>query len=151
MLDGSGRRTADGSRHVGRAVRGKDDAGRARRLGAPADRAEIARVGDLVETDDERLRRGRQLKGIGVAVRLAQREYALMIGGTGCGGQVALGLDLHARAAVAEPWLGAERPLAGPELEHLASPAKRLPNRAATIDLLADHCFGTSWEPSVPP
>ena len=43
VLDGSRGRAADGGGHARRAVRGHDDAGRARALRAAADRAEVAR------------------------------------------------------------------------------------------------------------
>ena len=59
VLDGAGRGLADGRRHLGGAALGDHDAGRAGALGRAADRAEVLRVLDLVERDDQRLARRR--------------------------------------------------------------------------------------------
>ena len=55
VLDGAGRGLADRGRHLGGAALGDHDAGRAGALGGAADRAEVLRVLDLVERDDQRL------------------------------------------------------------------------------------------------
>ena len=55
VLDRPRGRAADGRRHAGRLVRGQHDAGRPRALGAARDGAEVARIGDLVEADEQRL------------------------------------------------------------------------------------------------
>ena len=78
------------------AVRRKDDAGRARALRAAADGAEVARIADLVEAGDQRpLARG-ELVRVGVAVRLAPGEDALVVAGLGGFGQGPVGLHLKA-------------------------------------------------------
>ena len=55
VLDRAGRRLADRRRDLGRAALRQDDAGRARALGGAADRAEVLRVLDLVERDQQRV------------------------------------------------------------------------------------------------
>src|SRR5207247_4695276 len=88
------------------------------------------------------------LISVRVAVGLAEGENALMVAGSCCLGQVPLGLDLGSDPGtrLAEPWLGLERALGDPELEHPARPAQRLAHGAAAVDLLARH-LGTSWKP----
>jgi hypothetical protein len=68
-----------------------------------------------------------------------------VVASTGGIGQLALGLDLDAGPAVlAQPILGVQSALGRPELEDLARPAQRFPNRAPPVDLLRGHRFGTS-------
>src|SRR5207237_8211156 len=131
MLDRSGRCTADRRRDAGGAVGGHDDPGRSGALRAAADRPQVARVTDLVETGEERALDGGELVRVGVTVRLAPGEHALVVAGAGGLGQVALELDLDAglrRLAdprLAEPRIRFDGPLAAAELEELpiASPA----------------------------
>ena len=123
-----------------------DHAGRAGPFRAAGDRAEVAGVGDAVEADEQRARLPRQLEGVAISIRLDASDDALVVASTGGVGQLALGLDLDTRPAVlAQPLLGVQRALGRPELEHLARPAQRFPNRAPPVDLLRGHRFGTSW------
>ena len=57
---------------------GHDDAGRARGLGRAHDRAQIARIGDTVDGDEERLLRGQQRVEISRAQRRRHRDDTLM-------------------------------------------------------------------------
>jgi hypothetical protein len=70
VLDGVGGRLADGRRDLGGAALGQDHAGGADALRRPADRAQVLRVGDLVERDQDGLGRREQVRGVGIAVRL---------------------------------------------------------------------------------
>src|SRR5262245_40690348 len=62
-------------------------------------------------------------------------------------GELTLLVHVHAWA-FREPEQCGERPLARPELEHLAAAPQRLAHRIASIDELASHGFGTSTDPS---
>jgi hypothetical protein len=87
----------------------------------------------------------RELVGVRVAIGLDSCDDALVIAVADSFAQLALGLDLDARAAVlAEPGLGAERPLRRPELEHLARAPQRFPDRPSPVDLVRGHDRGTS-------
>src|SRR5207244_924828 len=82
-----------------------------------------------------------------VAVGLAPREDALVVARARCFAELALGLHLNSRSIrLAEPWLGLQRALARPELQHLPRTAHRLAHRPAAVQLLACH-FGTSSKP----
>src|SRR2546429_7435422 len=83
MLDRSGRCTADRRRDARGAVGGHDDPGRSGALRAAADRPQVARVADLVETGEERTLDGGELVRVGVAVRLAPGEHAPVVAGAG--------------------------------------------------------------------
>ena len=78
-------------------MRRHDDAGRAGALGAAADGAEVPRVADLVEAREQRPLRRRELVGVGVPVRLAPREHALVVARADRLAEVPLELDLDAR------------------------------------------------------
>src|SRR6185437_15537235 len=145
MLDRPGRGMAHGGGDPRRSVRGDDDAARPRSLGTADHSAEVAWVADLVEAREER-RRGRgELERVGVAERLAPRDDSLVVACTGSVRQVPLELRLYAGTLnVAQPGLAAHRPLARPQLEHLARAAHRLPHGAASVDELARHERGTS-------
>jgi hypothetical protein len=145
MLDGARRRAADRRGDARGAMRGDDDTRRARAFGAPADGAQVARIGNPVEADEQRLLLGGQLVPVGVAVRRALGDDALVIAGAGRLAQLALELHLHARPAVLQPRLGRERTLARPQLEHLTRAAERLSNSSPPVDLLRGHLRGTSW------
>src|SRR5437588_12190724 len=138
MLDRSGRCTADRRRDARGAVGGHDDPGRSGTLRAAADRAQVARVADLVETGEERTLDGGELVRVGVAVRLAPGEHALVVAGAGGLRQVALELDLNpGLGRLAEPRLRLDGPLGRSELDHLASAASDpLAHRPAPLDLL---------------
>ena len=119
-----------------RAVRGHDDAGRAGALRAPADRAEVARVGDLVEHGEQRpLARG-ELVRVGVAVRLDPRDDALVVARAGELAQLALERGAAASPPRATPPTATARSVAQ-QLEHLAPAAQRLADRAAAVDEVA--------------
>src|SRR6185436_12634721 len=79
MLDCTRGGTRDRRRHGGGAVCRNDDARRPRSLCAADHRAEIARVGDLVEAGEERALRRGELPAVGVLVGLAPGEYALVV------------------------------------------------------------------------
>src|SRR5437763_15841967 len=119
MLDRSGRCAADGRRDAGGAMGGDDDSGRSGALRAAADRPEVARVADLVEKGEERALDSGELVRVGVAVRLAPGEHALVVAGAGGLGQVAFELDLDAglrrlaEPRLAEPRLRLDGPLGG--------------------------------------
>ena len=150
MLDRARGGAADRRRHARGAVRRDDDARRARAFGAPADRAEVPRIAHLVETGEQRPVGRGQLVGVGVLVRLAPREHALVVARAGGLGDVLLELHLDARLRrLAQPGLALDRALGRPELEHLALAAERLAHGPAAVDLLARH-LGTSVGPSGP-
>ena len=83
MLDGAGRGLADGRGHGGRAPLGDHDPGRAGHLGRAADRAEVVRVLDLVEGDDQGVRVGEQRARIGVGIGIDLGDDALVVGRAG--------------------------------------------------------------------
>ena len=120
VLDRAGGGMADGGGDARRVVLGDDDARRAGPLGAAADRAEVVRVGHLVEADDQRPLAGGELPGVGVAVGLAEGDDALVVARPRLGGQRRLRPDLHPEPLdLAQPRLGAERALGDEELEDL--------------------------------
>ena len=75
-----------------------DDPGRPRSLRAADDRAEIARIGDLVEARDERAFVRGELPAVGVLVGLTPREHALVVARASCFAELALRLYLQTRA-----------------------------------------------------
>ena len=122
---------------------GNDHAGRAGALRAAADRAEVARVGDLVEHREQRpLGRG-ELVGVGVAVGLDARDDALVVARAGELAQLALGCEAGACAS-GEPRLRRDRALGREQLEHLAPSAQRLAHRPAAVDEVGAHRRRTS-------
>src|SRR5207244_8091371 len=142
-------RAAHGRSDGRRAMGGHDHAGRAGSFGAPADGTEIAGIGDLVETGQQRPLRAGELPRVRVAVRLAPGDDALVVACAGCLAELALSLDLNSRSIrLLQPCLGLERALGRPELEHLSPPAQGLPDGPAAVDLLARHRRRTSWKPS---
>src|SRR5439155_24951446 len=101
-----------------------DDARRAGPFGAPADRAEIVRVGDLVEAGEQRpLALGQRIR-VRVPIRVAKRDNSLVVPrGRGLG-EPALPDDLEPETPLlAQPRFGGERAFADEQLEHL--PASR--------------------------
>ena len=130
-------------------MRRHDHAGRPRSLGSAADGAEVVRIGDPVEADEERTRLSRELEGIRVPVWLAKSQHALVVASPGLLGQVPIGLGLgpDPRTWLLEPWLGGQGTLGHPELAHLAWAAKSLAHGPPAVDLLRGrgHFFGTSW------
>ena len=146
VLDSTGGRAANRGGHHRRAVRRDDHAGRACSFCAARHRAQVARIGDAIETDEQRARLPRELEGVRISIRLDARDDALVITSAGGVGQLPIGLDVDSRPPVlAQPLLGVERALGRPQLEHLARPAQRFPNRAPPVHLLGGHRFGTSW------
>ena len=141
VLDRAGRRAAHRRRHPRRPVRRQHDAGRAGAFGAPAHRPEVARVGDLVEADEERPVGRSQLVRVRVAVGLAAGDEALVLARAGELGQLPLRADLHAPPVQPRLPGGARR---REHLEHLAPAVERLPHRTPAVDKLAAHGRGTS-------
>src|SRR5439155_27235865 len=92
----------------------------------------------------------RQLVAVGVPVRLAAGEDALVVPRSGGVCQLPLGLDPYPPATVAKPRLRRQRPLGRTQLEHLAASAQGLANRAPHVDVLGDHRLGTSRKPGSP-
>jgi diguanylate cyclase (GGDEF)-like protein len=137
VLDRARRGAADGRRDARRSVRGQDDTGRPCPLGGPADGPEVPRIRDLVEAREQRALGSRELIGVRVPVRLAEREHALVVPRSSRLGQLPFGLDL--RAELAEPRLSFQRSLRDPQLEDLAGAAERLADRSAAVDLLPRH------------
>ena len=123
-------------------MRGDDDAGCAGAFGAADHRTEVARISDLVEAGQERLLGGRELVGVGVAVRLRPGEHTLMIAGAGGLADLPIRLDLEARSLL-QPRFGRDGALCRPDLEDLAPSPKRLAHRPAAVDLVSRHCLGT--------
>ncbi len=70
MFDRTGRRAGDLGGDLRRAARRNNYAGGARARRRAGHSAQVARVGDLIETGEKRSLRGRQLVGVGVAVGL---------------------------------------------------------------------------------
>ena len=72
VLDGARRGLADGRRDLRGAALGDHDAGRAGALGGAADRAEVLRVLDLVERDEQRVgpARAARRRRVGVGARV---------------------------------------------------------------------------------
>ena len=89
VLDRARRRLADGGGDPARPALADHDAGGAGGLGAPADRAEVARVLDLVERDDERVLGLEQRLGVRVRIGVDLGDDALVVGGAGEPGQLA--------------------------------------------------------------
>ena len=77
-----------------------------------ADRSEVPRIGDAIEDREQRTLRRSELVRVGVAVRLDEREHALMVARLRAVGELALRLQLRAR--VGEPLLGLDRALGRP-------------------------------------
>src|SRR5581483_4244295 len=147
VLDGARGGAGDGGRDDGRPVRRDDDAGRPRPLGAPADGAEVARVGDAVEDGEEGPLGRRELVGVRVAEGLDAGERALVVAGAGELGELALGPQAGLR--LGEPRLRLRRALRREQLEHLPAAAQRLPDRPAAVDEVAAHrLLRTSRKPS---
>ena len=143
VLDRPGRRTRDGGRHDRRAVRRNDDAGRARAERAPAHGAEVARIGDAVEHDEQRpLDRG-ELPRVGVAVRLDARDDALMVARArrARSGRAPAAASASPRRATAPP--PTARSVAHSS-STCAPPAQRLPHGAPAVDEVGAHRRGTS-------
>jgi hypothetical protein len=59
------------------------DAGCARTLGAADDRAQVVRIGDLVEADEQGTLALREVVGVRVVERLAPGDDALMVASAG--------------------------------------------------------------------
>jgi diguanylate cyclase (GGDEF)-like protein len=137
VLDRARRGATDGRRDARRSVRGQDDTGRPCPLGGPADGPEVPRIRDLVEAREQGALGSRELIGVRVPVRLAEREHALVVTRSDRLGQLPFGLDL--RAELAEPRLGFHRSLRDPQLEDLARAANRLADGAPAVDLLPGH------------
>ena len=124
MLDGAGRGPADGGRDPGGTVRRQHEARRSRTFRAAADSAEVLRIGDAVEADEQWLGARRELVGIRVAIGLAEGDDTLMIACSCELRQLSLSGDPDARRAlVPEPGLRALSPLARMQLEHAARAA----------------------------
>jgi hypothetical protein len=143
MLDGAGRSSAHRRRHTGRAVRRHDDARRSRSLGAPRDRAQVVRIGDLVEAYEERRLRTRERPGIRIAERLAPGDEPLVIARPGGLAQHPLGLHLQPRSLV-EPRACRCSAFRRPDLEHLARATVRLADGIPSVHDLAGHAIRTS-------
>jgi hypothetical protein len=87
-------------------VLGDDNARRSGALGAATDRAQVVRVGHLVEASDQRPLAGNELEGVCVAVRLAECYDPLVIAGAGRSGQRRLRPNLEAQPLdLAQPGL----------------------------------------------
>ncbi len=97
MLDGAGRGLRHDRRDPRRAVARQHQAVRARAVAGAHDRAEVARVGDAVEHDDERVLARQQLEGVDVRVRIGQRGESLMIRTAREGRDCIHGADLERR------------------------------------------------------
>ena len=109
-----------------------------------ADRAEVARVGHLVERDDQRALAGDELVGVGVRIGLAPGERRP--GGRGCRRprvSSRSGFTCSRGPSRSQGSAAAARSRR-PELEHLAAAAQRLADGAPAVDLLARHARGTS-------
>jgi hypothetical protein len=114
-----------------------DDAGRSRGLGAAHDGAQVVRIGDLVETHDQRPLGGGELPRVDVAVRVAERDDALVVARVRGLGQLALGLDADV-LDLGEPRLGRDRAFGRQHLVDLAAAGtEHLVHRAAAVDELA--------------
>src|SRR5947209_11483990 len=150
MLDRARGRAAHGGGHARRPVRRHDDSCRARALRAAADGAEIARVADLVEAREQRPLPLGELIRVRVLVRLAPGEHTLMVARPGLLGDVAVELRLDARPLeLAQPRLGLDRALGGPQLQHLAGPAQDLTHGPPPVDLFAAHTRYRSKPPGL--
>ena len=73
VLDRARRRLADRGRDLGAAPLGDDHRGRPGGLRRPADRAEVLRVGDLVERDEQRVSVASSSVGVRVRIRVDER------------------------------------------------------------------------------
>ena len=106
----------------------EDDACRARPLRASNDRAQVVRVGDLVEADEKGRSRRCQRVGVRVPKRLAPGDDPLVVARAGGIAQQPLLLHLRSRARV-EPGDLRSRALRRPHLEQLARAAEELADR----------------------
>src|SRR5919106_2531678 len=149
VLDRARRRLADRRRDAPGVVLGDDDAGGARALGAPADGAEVVRVGHLVEAGEQRTFARGELEGVRVAVGLAEGDDALVLHGAGRLVEGALADDLKPDPRrLPEPRLRLQRPLGDEQLQDLAlARAQHLAHGAPPVDQLPRHGFGTSRKP----
>ena len=94
-------------------------------LGAANDRAEIVRVGDLVEAHQQWALADDELVGIGITVGLAEGDDALVLRRACSFVQPSLGDDLKPEAGdIPETRLGGERALGDEELEVWRFPAR---------------------------
>ena len=150
VLDRSGRGLGDRCRHTGRVPLGDDDPVRARTFGATDDRAQVVRVGDLVEADHERPLALDQRVRVGVAVRLAEGDDALVIARVRRVAQAPLGDDLQPEPGhLPQPRLRREGALGDEQLEDLAlAGAVQLAHRPPAVDEVAGHALGISRKPS---
>ncbi len=111
VLDRTCRSPADRRRDSRRLVLGDDDAGRTRPVRATAHRTEVVGIRHLVEAGDQRTLARGELVGIGVPVRLAEGDDALMVAALGQLVQLPLALHVDAKAALlTEPGLGRRAP-----------------------------------------
>src|ERR1700733_8179076 len=145
MLDGAGRGLADGRRDLGGAAFGDHDARSAGALGAAADRAEVLRILNLVERDDQRIGTREQLLGGGVVERTGVGADPLVRA------RATATLDLltrdDPRTRIFQPWLTGGR-CRGPAVTDALRPpaAQRLEDGVAPVE---DH-RGSSSKPSAP-
>ena len=148
VLDGTRRDATDGRRHARGAVRRQHEAGCTRALRAPTDGAEVLRIGDAVQADEQRLWPLGELVGVGVPVGLAEGDDALVFARARELRELALGSNLHAQGLqVAQPRFRAQGPLARVQLENRTRAAQRLVHRPTAVDD-SRVTSGTSWKPS---
>jgi hypothetical protein len=123
-------------------VRRQDDAGRARAFRSPDDCAEVVRVGDLVEANEERRVAAGELPGVGIPERRGPRDEPLVVARPRRLAQNPLRLDLRART-VREPRARARGPLGRPDLEHVTRAPIELADGVPPVDELARHKMRT--------
>src|SRR5438128_644127 len=128
-----------------RAVRGQDDAGRPGARSGARHCAEIPRIGDLVEADEQRRLDDGQLPRVGVAEGLAPRDQPLVVAGLRDVGELLLLAHLDTRARADEPILRLGGAVGRPDLEHLPPPSHGLADGVAPGDAVPDH---RAWPPT---
>ena len=129
---------------------GDDHAGRPGAVSAPAHRAEVVRISDLVEAGDQRPLADGEVERVRVPVRLAEGDHALVVAAPGELVQLPLALDVDAQAClVAQPRLRRDRAFGDEELEDLPAPGPEdFSHRPTPVDKLASQSFLTSRKPS---
>src|SRR5438309_1969622 len=111
---------------------------RPRSLRAPDDGAEIVRVGHLVEADEERRFRGREIPRVRITEGLAPGDDSLVLARLDGLAQLSLGLDLRTRTVLEPGKLGGGT-LGRPHLEHVPRPPVELADGVPPVDQLSVH------------
>ena len=134
VLDRAGRGLGDDGGHAGGAVPRDHEPVGPEALARARDGTEVARVGDAVERDDERVRAREQLLGVGIRVRVAERDHALVVGPLGERGDAIGDRDRHAHAGGLDPRHRRGRLARAHDLAHAPAAAQGLAHGLQPVD-----------------